>query len=102
GSIKFVLPFVLVVTPALIMRGEPLEVILTISACTLAVFVMAAGFEGYLYWVGRIGWPVRIFTLVIAAGLLYTNYYSYLVAIIALLLLYGFLFLFKRRQPGAP
>ncbi len=102
GSIKFVLPFVLVVTPALIMRGEPLEVILTISACTLAVFVMAAGFEGYLYWVGRISWPVRILTLVIAAGLLYTNYYSYLLAIIALLLLYGFLLLFRRRQPGAP
>ena len=54
GSIKFVLPFIMVLTPALIMRGEPLEIVISIVTCTIAVIIMAMGFEGYLYGVGRI------------------------------------------------
>ena len=56
GSIKFVLPFILVLTPALILRGEDVgEIVAVIAACSLAIVLLAAGFEGYLYGVGRIG-----------------------------------------------
>ncbi len=83
GSIKFVLPFIMVLTPALIMRGEPFDILMTISACTIAVIVMAAGFEGYLYWIGRIGWPTRVLLLIGAAGFLYPDPVSYAVGAVA-------------------
>ncbi len=89
GSIKFVLPFIMVLTPALIMRGEPVDVLLTISACTIAVIVMAAGFEGYLYWVGRIGWPTRIMLLIGSAGFLYPDPVSWGVGAVAVMVAYG-------------
>jgi TRAP-type uncharacterized transport system fused permease subunit len=46
GSIKFILPFIIVLTPALIMRGEPGDIVISISACVAAVMLMSAGFEG--------------------------------------------------------
>ncbi|MCH9674506.1 MAG: TRAP transporter large permease subunit, partial [Gammaproteobacteria bacterium] len=99
GSIKFILPFIIVVTPALIIRGEPLEVVLTISACTIAVILMAIGFEGHLYWVGRIAWPTRAALLVAAAGFLYPDMTTYAISAVATLVIFG---IAKMRGPKPP
>jgi TRAP transporter 4TM/12TM fusion protein len=96
GSIKFVLPFIMVLTPALIMRGEPFDIMVSISTCTIAVVVMAAGFEGYLYWVGKVGWPTRIMLLIGAAGLLYPDPVSYAVGAVAVAASYGMQFIGMR------
>jgi len=100
GSIKFVLPFIMVLTPALIMRGEPLEIVISITTCTIAVIIMAMGFEGYLYGVGRVGWSSRILLLVGAAGFLYPDPISYGAGAIAVMAIYGGHFIVARRRPG--
>ena len=67
GLINFILPFIFVLNPALILDGTLTDIVLMVSSCLLAVWLMASAFEGYLYWVGIIGWPVRV-TLLVAAG----------------------------------
>jgi len=101
GSIKFILPFILVLTPALIMRGEPFQIVYTVSACTVAVVLMVAGFEGYLYGVGRVGKVERVGLFLLAAGFLYPHNSSYLVALVAAVGFYGLLFSRGRARRAA-
>ncbi|MBL4721732.1 MAG: TRAP transporter fused permease subunit, partial [Alphaproteobacteria bacterium] len=89
GSIKFILPFIFVLAPALIMRGEPFDIIATISTCVLAVLFMAASFEGYLYGVGIIGWPSRGGMLIGAAGCLYPDLWGAALGLSAVAITYG-------------
>jgi TRAP transporter 4TM/12TM fusion protein len=99
GSIKFILPFIIVLTPALIMRGEPGDIVISISACVAAVMLMSAGFEGYLYWVGKLQWPSRIVLLIAAAGFIYTDVYSYMAAAVLVAATYcAHLFIFRSRE----
>ncbi|MDD9904764.1 MAG: TRAP transporter fused permease subunit [Rhodospirillaceae bacterium] len=100
GSIKFILPFIVVLTPALIMRGEAFDIVWTISTCTLAVVVMAAGFEGYLYYVGRIGWPTRILLFLSAAGFLYQDHIAQLIGLVVAIIAYAGQFIFRRNAPA--
>jgi TRAP transporter 4TM/12TM fusion protein len=89
GSIKFILPFIIVVTPSLIMRGEPGDIVVSISACVLAVLFMASGFEGYLYGVGKSAWPTRIALLVAAAAFIYPDKASYVFGAVLVVATYG-------------
>jgi TRAP transporter 4TM/12TM fusion protein len=99
GSIKFVLPFIIVLTPALIMRGEPLEIVMTISACTVGVVVLAAAFEGYLYGIGKISKGMRTLLFIVAAGFLWPDPTSYAVATVGAVILYGAAWAFLRNRP---
>ncbi|SMY08838.1 Sialic acid TRAP transporter permease protein SiaT [Flavimaricola marinus] len=67
GSVLFILPFAFVLNPALILRGEPLEVIQSIGTAGIAIWLIACAFEGYLHFIGRIPAVVRV--IVGAAGL---------------------------------
>jgi TRAP transporter 4TM/12TM fusion protein len=99
GSIKFVLPFIMVLTPALILRGDSFGLmILTISAVSIAVVLMAAGFEGYLYGVGQIGPLVRALLFAGAAGFLYPNPTGYAIAAVGTVVVYGVVRFTARRQ----
>ena len=98
GSIKFVLPFVLVLTPALIMRGEPWDVVTTITATTIAVLFMAAGFEGWVYGVGKIGRGLKIVFFLGAAGFLYQDVKVYLATGVIMAIIYGVLIVRARGQ----
>jgi TRAP-type uncharacterized transport system fused permease subunit len=89
GSIKFILPFIIVVTPSLIMRGAPEDIVVSISACVLAVLFMAGGFEGYLYGVGKASWPTRVALLVAAASFIYPDKVSYMVGAVLVIATYG-------------
>jgi len=60
GIINFILPFLFVLTPTLILRGEPLSILHDVATASVAVWMMASGFEGWLYGVGRIGWVIRV------------------------------------------
>jgi len=102
GSIKFILPFIIVMTPSLIMRGEPDAILISISACVMAVLLMSAGFEGYLYGVGNLKWPSRIALLIAAAGFIYTDIYSYMAAAVLLAVTYvANLFMARGRQTAS-
>lgn len=60
GIINFILPFLFVLTPTLILRGEPLAILHDVATASVAVWMMASGFEGWLYGIGRIGWVIRV------------------------------------------
>jgi len=70
GSIIYFVPFFFVLNPALIGRGEPLEVVLTFGAAVIGVVLVAGALQGYLVGVGRLmvfgplGWLCRALILV--------------------------------------
>lgn len=68
GGILFVLPFMFVLNPALILQGDTSTILLSSVTAIAAMWTLASGSEGYLYRAGIIGWPVR--TLLIVASLL--------------------------------
>jgi TRAP transporter 4TM/12TM fusion protein len=89
GSIKFILPFIFVLSPSLIMRGEVFDIFASITTCAMAVLFMAASFEGYLYGVGKIGWPSRAGMLIGAAGCLYPDLIGAAIGLAAVAVTYG-------------
>lgn len=68
GGILFVLPFMFVLNPSLILQGDTSTILLSSVTAITAMWTLASGTEGYLYRAGIIGWPVR--TLLIVASLL--------------------------------
>lgn len=48
GIVAFVVPFVFVYQPELLLRGNPLDVILAIRTATVGVISLAAGLEGWM------------------------------------------------------
>ncbi len=68
GSVLLLLPVLFVLQPALILKGDPMVVVQASATATLAVILLAASFEGYLWRLGRLGPAVRV--LLGIAGLL--------------------------------
>ncbi|MCB1510458.1 MAG: TRAP transporter fused permease subunit [Hyphomicrobiaceae bacterium] len=60
GIINFILPFLFVLTPTLILRGPALDIVHDVTTAVIAVWLMASAFEGWLYYVGRIGIVPRV------------------------------------------
>src|SRR4030042_5719573 len=54
GGAIFILPFFFVIDPALVMQGEPLEVIYAFITAALGMFLLGSGFEGYMIGVGNL------------------------------------------------
>lgn len=101
GSITFVLPFIFVLTPALILRGEVMDVIITITACSFAVVLLAGAFEGYLYGVGPVTIPVRAMLFAGAGGFLYPSYTSYAITAVVTVAVYMVIYTTKKgRRPA--
>lgn len=68
GAILFVLPFLFVLNPSLILQGAPLEVALSVSTAILSILMLSAASERYIYILGRSarGWEAL---LLLAGGL---------------------------------
>jgi TRAP-type uncharacterized transport system fused permease subunit len=88
GLINFILPFIFVLNPALILRGEWSEIVIIVPAALSAVWLMASSFEGYLYKAGVIGWSVRGPLLIAAACMLYPETWSYVIGIVVIAVSY--------------
>jgi TRAP-type uncharacterized transport system fused permease subunit len=69
GSVLFVLPFMFVLNPSLILQGELLTIVFSATTAIIAMWILASALEGYLYFVGIIAWPIRL-VLLVAAGVL--------------------------------
>ncbi|MDP1648755.1 MAG: TRAP transporter fused permease subunit [Rubrivivax sp.] len=72
GSTMYFVPFFFVLNPALILRGEPLDVVVVVATAVLGIGLIASALEGYLMGFGRLGagaagWVSR--GLLLAAGL---------------------------------
>ncbi len=66
GIIVFLVPFIIIYDPALLLIGSVGNVVLAVLTALAGVFMLAVGIEGYLF--GMVNWLQRI--LLMAAGLL--------------------------------
>lgn len=60
GMPLFVLPFIFVYDPALIMDGTWIGIVERIALTLVAIWAVTSAFESWIYGIGRIGWPSRI------------------------------------------
>ena len=75
GSVIYFIPFLFVLNPALIMQGEPLQVVLVFIQALVGIVLFASAMQGYLIGVGRLGvgaiYETLVRGLVLVAGLLF-------------------------------
>ncbi len=64
GAALFLLPFVFVYEPALLLQGDTGTILLSVGSAALALTVLSCALEGYLYGFG----PITRFERVLAAG----------------------------------
>ncbi|MBN8199883.1 TRAP transporter permease [Bacillus sp. NTK034] len=65
GIVTFLVPFFFVYQPALIGRGDPLEIVTSVISALIGVFILASALEGYLVGIGRLqNYFVRLLVLI--------------------------------------
>jgi TRAP-type uncharacterized transport system fused permease subunit len=79
------------------MIGSPVDILHDVTTAFIAVWLLAAAAEGWLYGIGAIGWVARTLILVGAVGLLKPGLYSDLVGLALVTIVYGWCLLIKRR-----
>jgi TRAP transporter 4TM/12TM fusion protein len=77
GIILFILPFLFVLNPTLILHGDVLHIVHDVVTAIIAIWLIASSLEGWLYFLGRIEW-IGLRLPVLGAGivLLYPEAYS--------------------------
>ena len=55
GSTMYFVPFFFVLNPALILRGEPVDIVIVVVTAFLGILLIASALEGYLIGLGRLG-----------------------------------------------
>jgi len=98
GMVNFIVPFLFVLNPTLILIGEPLDIAHDVTSAVFAVWLLASAAEGWLFGAGAIGTVLRLMLLVGAAGLLKPGLYSDLVGIAMLAAVYGWCLLARRKD----
>jgi len=101
GMVNFVVPFLFVLNPTLILIGAPIDIAHDVTTAVIAVWLLAAAAEGWLYGIGAIGWPARAVLLVGAAGLLKPGLYSDLFGLAMVLAVYGWCLATRRETASA-
>jgi len=101
GMVNFVVPFLFVLNPTLILIGDPIEIAHDVVTAVVAVWMLAAVTEGWLYGVGAIGTIVRVILLIGAAGLLKPGLYSDLFGLAVIASVYALSWLFARNKARA-
>jgi len=69
GSVNFILPFIFVFNPTLVLRGDPVDILHDVGTVVAAIWLMAAASEGWLHFVGKISLPARGLMAIAALGL---------------------------------
>jgi TRAP transporter 4TM/12TM fusion protein len=100
GSVLFVLPFLFVLSPTLILKGAPLDIIHDIGTTVVAIWLLSSALEGWLYKFGALGWE-RLPVFAAAACFAYPETVSDLIGAVLLGLIYGYSFLRAGPRPTA-
>lgn len=74
GIALFVLPFLFVLNPALILNGSAVEIVVAVGAVMISCVFIAAAFEGWLFLIGRISSWQRLFLFCAGVLLVYPNW----------------------------
>ncbi len=89
GGILFILPFLFVLNPSLILQGDITRILMSVVTAITAIWLIASAMEGYLYRIGVIGWPLRIMALAAGGCLIYPNLVSEAVGLGLIILMYA-------------
>lgn len=89
GGVLFVLPFLFVLNPSLILQGDALHILLSASTAIAAIWLVASAMEGYLYGVGLTRLWLRALLLGAAGLLLYPEPTSDVAGLVLLALCYA-------------
>jgi TRAP transporter 4TM/12TM fusion protein len=73
GGILFILPFLFVLNPSLILQGVLGDILVSVVTAVTAIWLMASAMEGYLYRVGVLAWPLRILVMISGVVLIYPD-----------------------------
>jgi len=74
GSVLFLLPFMFVLNPSLILQGDTPHILLSACTAVAAMWLLASGLEAHLYRVGIVAWPLRAVLLAAGAVLMYPGW----------------------------
>jgi TRAP transporter 4TM/12TM fusion protein len=82
GAVKYIIPFFFAYNPALLTHGAWWEVLLVTTFAVVGIYYLGSALEGYLWGIGQINWPSRIF--LVAGGLLiaFPEIYTTLVGLV--------------------
>ena len=93
GAVKYIIPFFFAYNPALLTHGVWWEVLLVTFFAVVGIYYLGSALEGYLWGIGQINWPSRIFLvtggLLIAFPEIYTTLIG-LVIVVCVNLIYYF------------
>ncbi|WP_249977325.1 TRAP transporter permease [Vreelandella olivaria] len=98
GGVLFVLPFLFVLNPSLILQGSLMNVLASALTAMTAIWLVAAVMEGYLYRIGPVGRVMRCALLVPAALMIYPEWISDVVGFLALLVCYSVAILQRTKE----
>ncbi|MBI2881338.1 MAG: TRAP transporter permease [Candidatus Tectomicrobia bacterium] len=99
GLVAYIVPYMMVYGPSLLMQGDPVRILTTVFTAAIGVFAFATGLQGYLR--RECAWWER--AVLIAAGLclIFPGWRTDLTGILALLAVWGYQGLFSRRTTTA-
>lgn len=88
GGILFILPFLFVINPALILQGPWPGIVSAAITAVIAIWVLSSAMEGYMYRIGALKWPLRIVVLIAGLALIYPERFSDIVGMVIVALIY--------------
>jgi TRAP transporter 4TM/12TM fusion protein len=100
GVVIYFIPFFFIFNPSLILEGHILETVYLFALCLFGIALIAAGLEGYLLKVGKIGLPVR--PLFVIAGFLisFPEWKTTAVGAVAFLIAMAITLIRKKHEQG--
>jgi TRAP transporter 4TM/12TM fusion protein len=98
GIAKYILPFIFILSPALILRGPVGESVYVITTCAIGLVILSGALEGYFWHLGNLKIPTRI--ILFTAGLLIAipNVYTDLIGAIIFVVFFTAGFLLRGRE----
>ncbi|MDP2409353.1 MAG: TRAP transporter fused permease subunit [Pseudolabrys sp.] len=62
GWTAFIIPFLFVASPSLLMKGEPMHIVAAVTTAVIGVWLVSVGMAGY--FLGHVGWLLRALFIV--------------------------------------
>jgi TRAP transporter 4TM/12TM fusion protein len=96
GVVKYIVPFVFVLEPALVLQAPLSDIVVVLVLVTIGVFLTASAIQGYLLGLGNLNGPLRLIAgagglalafsqaIEVGSGLLLTGGFAALAALVAL------------------
>ena len=98
GIAKYILPFIFILSPALILRAPAGESFYVIITCAIGLVILSGALEGYFWGLGNLKTPTRI--ILFSAGLLIAipTFYTDLIGAVIFVVFFTPAFLLRGRE----